>query len=111
MAKVLKEVDGETRTLDQLRADVFCDLVLEGETRSHPRAARGIRGTVVTTVPALALLEANDAARGCGGTGPSACRGWRADPPDQGDGARLRGGRMDTAPPPSPDRERTLVRP
>src|SRR3546814_3796761 len=40
MEKVLTDVDGETRTLDQLRADVFCDLVTEGETGSHPRAAQ-----------------------------------------------------------------------
>lgn len=75
MAKVLKDVSDETRTLDQLRADVFCDLVLEGETRSHPRAARGIRATVVTTVPALALLEADDTARDAAGLAPATVEG------------------------------------
>lgn len=75
MAKALKDVDGETRTLDQLRADVICDLVVEGEARSHPRATRGIRATVVTTVPALALLEADDAARDAAGLAPATVEG------------------------------------
>src|SRR3546814_13791486 len=74
------------------------------------RSARGIRGTVVTTVPALALLEANDAARGCGGSGTCDCGGCRADPPDQGEGALRRGGRMDTDPHASRERDGALGR-
>lgn len=46
----------ETRTLDQRRADVFCDLLIDGETASLPDAVRGIRPTVTVTVPALTLL-------------------------------------------------------
>ncbi|WP_314502532.1 DUF222 domain-containing protein [uncultured Microbacterium sp.] len=57
MAKVLAAQEGEKRTLDQLRADVVSDLLIEGDTFLHPAEARGIRSTVAVTVPALALLE------------------------------------------------------
>ena len=57
IAKVLKARDGETRTLDQLRADVMCDLLVDGDTAAHPAEASGIRASVVVTVPALALLD------------------------------------------------------
>lgn len=57
IAKVLLAQEGETRTLDQARADVIADLLIEGETGVHPAAARGIRATVAVTVPALALLS------------------------------------------------------
>lgn len=71
MAKAIKGhgVAGDTdpaeaRTLDQLRADVACDLLIDGETSDHPEQARGIRATVAVTVPALTLLDeaAGDAA-------------------------------------------------
>ncbi len=62
IARQLKKVDGETRTLDQLRADVICDLLVEGHTDVHPQEARGIRATVVVTVPALSLLDDEHAA-------------------------------------------------
>ena len=35
--------EGETRTLDQVRADVVCDLLIDGTTATPPRQARGIR--------------------------------------------------------------------
>jgi len=57
IGKVLATVESETRSLDQLRADVLCDLLIEGSTVSHPTAARGIRATVAITVPVLALLD------------------------------------------------------
>jgi hypothetical protein len=57
MAKVLAARDGETRTLDQLRADILCDLLIEGDSSAHPAEARGIRATVVVTVPVLSLLD------------------------------------------------------
>ncbi len=57
IAKVLAAQDGEARTLDQLRADVVADLLIDGETDVHPTAARGIRATVAVTVPALSLLD------------------------------------------------------
>jgi hypothetical protein len=50
----------EPRTLTQLRADVFCDLLVDGETPAdHPRRpllGRGIRARVLITVPVLTLL-------------------------------------------------------
>lgn len=56
--------EGETRTLDQIRADVVADLLIDGDTEVHPADARGIRATVAVTVPALALLD--DVADGAG---------------------------------------------
>src|SRR3546814_668574 len=64
MAKVLAVEEGEQRTLDQLRADVVADLLVDGEVGAHPDAARGIRATVAVTVPALALLN-NELAGQC----------------------------------------------
>jgi hypothetical protein len=55
----------DTRTRDQTRADVFADLLIDGDTAAHPAAARGIRATVAVTVPALRLLDA-DAGAGAG---------------------------------------------
>ncbi len=57
IAKVILAQEGETRTLDQIRADVIADLLIEGRTDLHPAEARGIRATVAVTVPVLALLE------------------------------------------------------
>ena len=57
MAKVLAAVEGETRSLDQLRADIIGDLLIDGTTSHLPAAASGIRASVVVTVPALALLD------------------------------------------------------
>ena len=62
MAKVLAAADGETRTLDQLRADVVSDLLIDGEVPAHPEAVRGIRPRVAVTVPALSLLDDRAAA-------------------------------------------------
>lgn len=53
---------GDPRTLDQVRADAFCDLLIDGATALHPEAARGIRASVVVTVPALSLLTGDPAA-------------------------------------------------
>lgn len=57
MAGALVTRDGEQRTLDQLRADVVCDLLIDGETASTPSEARGIRPTVAVTVPVLTLMD------------------------------------------------------
>ena len=62
-AKVLAAIEGETRTLDQLRADVFADLLIDGETPLHPTQAQGIRATVAVTVPVLSLLDDAHAAQ------------------------------------------------
>lgn len=75
IAKVIVAQDGETRTLDQARADVMCDLLIEGRTDVHPAEAHGIRANVVVTVPALALLAEDDAARAAAGMEPAVVEG------------------------------------
>lgn len=57
MAKAIVADEDECRTLDQVRADLVGDLLIEGESDAVPESARGIRATVVVTVPALALLS------------------------------------------------------
>lgn len=59
-AKVLRARDGETRTLDQVRADILGDLLIDGDTRHLAPEARGIRATVMVTVPVLSLLDAEN---------------------------------------------------
>lgn len=56
MGKAITQQPGETRTLDQVRADILGDLLIDGDTSAVPATARGIRATVVVTVPALSLL-------------------------------------------------------
>lgn len=62
MAKVLVAAESDDRSVDQARADVMCDLLIEADFSRLPDAARGIRASVVVTVPALALLDGADAA-------------------------------------------------
>lgn len=57
VAKTISGTEGETRTLDQVRADVLCDLLIDGVTDAMTAEARGIRAQVVVTVPALSLLD------------------------------------------------------
>ena len=45
---------GEERTLSQLQADVFADILRDGVTPSGLR--KGIRGAVNATVPVLTLM-------------------------------------------------------
>lgn len=52
----------DERTLDQVRADVLGDLLIEGTVAAYPKAARGIRAEVVVTVPVLSLLDDEHAA-------------------------------------------------
>lgn len=54
----------ETRTLDQVRADIFGDLLIDGDTTTLAPEARGIRAVVAVTVPALALLDPDHAYEG-----------------------------------------------
>jgi hypothetical protein len=75
MAKVIAAQEGQTRTLDQIRADVAADLLIEGTTPVHPSEARGIRANVVVTVPALALLEQDDDAVAATGYDPATVEG------------------------------------
>ncbi|GAA5196994.1 HNH endonuclease signature motif containing protein [Microbacterium jejuense] len=56
MAKAIKTA-GDQRTLDQLRADVVCDLLIDGTTEAMPAVVSGIRAQVVVTVPVLGLLD------------------------------------------------------
>lgn len=66
VAAQLKKQPDETRTLDQLRADVACDLLIDGAAEGHPASVRGIRASVVVTVPVLALLGDGDSVpQGC----------------------------------------------
>ncbi|TQJ31711.1 HNH endonuclease signature motif containing protein [Microbacterium sp. SLBN-146] len=60
VAKVIADSE-DVRTLDQVRADAMCDVLIDGWSPDHGEAARGIRATVVVTVPALALLAGGDA--------------------------------------------------
>jgi hypothetical protein len=62
IAKTIVGRDGDTRTLDQARADVVCDLLIDGVADATPERARGIRASIVVTVPALALLDDEAAA-------------------------------------------------
>lgn len=75
IAKVIVAQEAETRTLDQVRADVICDLLIDGTTDGHPEDARGIRATVAVTVPALALLAADDTRRDADGLAPAVVEG------------------------------------
>lgn len=47
----------DDRSLDQVRADILCDLLIDGRCEGHSPSAQGIRPTVVVTVPALSLLQ------------------------------------------------------
>ena len=66
MAKVIAAAEGETRTLDQIRADVVADLLVDGTTDHLPAAASGIKAQVVVTVPVLALLDDENASTDAG---------------------------------------------
>ncbi|TFC83954.1 HNH endonuclease [Cryobacterium cheniae] len=58
----------EPRTVTQLRADVFEDLILDGVTASG--VGKGIRGTVHVTVPAMTLLGHSEEPGHLEGYGP-----------------------------------------
>ncbi|MCH6229205.1 HNH endonuclease [Microbacterium sp. CFH 31415] len=55
IAKTL--ADDDQRTLDERRADVLGDLLIDGDTTALPPQASGIRATVSLTVPALTLVD------------------------------------------------------
>lgn len=74
-AKVVTAADGDTRTLDQARADVVLDLLIDGSVGAHPEQARGARATVFVTVPVLALLHKTDASRAAAGIDPPVVEG------------------------------------
>ena len=60
----------DERSLDQIRADILCDLLIDGRCDGHPTAAQGIRPTVVVTVPALTLLGTQGGSATLEGVGP-----------------------------------------
>ncbi len=61
------QLPGEERTLTQLRADVFRDLLLEGQPAT---GECGIRPTVFVTVPVMTLLGRSDDPATLDGYGP-----------------------------------------
>jgi hypothetical protein len=63
MGKEWKKAEGESRSLDQVRADVLADLMIDGTVPEHPGGVRGIRASVVVTVPVLSLLGDEHAGR------------------------------------------------
>ncbi len=85
--RLTKDNAQDDRTLDQARADVLGDLLVDGETDALPATLRGIRPTVTVTVPALALLGSENAGQAdVEGVGPipldvarrlsGAAKGW-----------------------------------
>lgn len=61
----------DARTLDQLRADLFCDLLLTTQPTGHPHAALdAIRAEVAIVIPALTLLGESDEPATILGRGP-----------------------------------------
>ena len=60
-----------TRTIDQVRVDAFTDLLIDGDTTTHPDQAHGIRPTITITVPALTLLHHTTAGAAGADTGPA----------------------------------------
>ncbi|GAA1702864.1 HNH endonuclease signature motif containing protein [Microcella alkalica] len=50
------DVDGERRTLAQRRADVFADLLIDGVVPDSG-VGRGVRATVLVSVPVITLLD------------------------------------------------------
>ncbi|WP_240640402.1 HNH endonuclease signature motif containing protein [Microbacterium sp. 10M-3C3] len=70
-ARVFADRPDDDRTMDQLRADIACDLLIDGEVAAHPDEVRGVRATVAVTVPALSLLDDDLAAS----AGPASVEG------------------------------------
>ena len=73
-------VPGETeprdpRSLDQVRADILGDLLIDGDVSALAPQARGIRATVTVTVPALALLAQDDTDRHTQSLAPATVEG------------------------------------
>ena len=75
IAKTIRAGEGETRTMDQIRADAMADLLIDGTTTAHPAEAAGIRATVVVTVPALSLMQGTDADVAASGAEPASVEG------------------------------------
>lgn len=63
-------LDRDPRTIDQLRADVLCDLVLAGTTTAHGDGLAAIAAHVQVTVPVLTLAGVSDEPALLAGSGP-----------------------------------------
>ncbi len=61
---------GEPRSMDELRADLLCDLALAASPRGHGDGLDAIAATVQITVPVLALLGSGNAPATLAGYGP-----------------------------------------
>lgn len=64
------EPAADTRTMDQLRADILCDLLLGGVPTAHGDGLDAIKGHVQVTVPVQALSGATDEPALLAGYGP-----------------------------------------
>ncbi len=60
IAKPIASCSDDDRSLDQARADVAMDLLIDGTTTHLPDTAKGIRATVAVTVPVLTLLGVDE---------------------------------------------------
>ncbi len=74
MASGLGAVD-EPRTLAQRRADVFADLLIDG-VAPNTGFGRGVRATVLVTVPALTLLDRDSHGPKASGAAPATLEGY-----------------------------------
>ncbi|KRB35785.1 HNH endonuclease [Microbacterium sp. Root180] len=75
MGKVIVGQETETRSLDEVRADILGDLLIEGVMTGHPVEVSRIRASVAVTVPVLALLAEDDADRHDQGHAPATVDG------------------------------------
>ena len=97
----------DTRTLDQLRADILLDLILAADPVAHDTGLAAIHATVSVTVPVLALID--DGIRD-----PFESMHPRRARPDRHrhrTNARRRGNRMGSDPDPPGHRSRPRGRP
>ncbi|WP_166870432.1 HNH endonuclease signature motif containing protein [Salinibacterium sp. ZJ450] len=74
-AKAVKAANpADPRTLDQIRADLACELMLTGQPTGHPEAPHaagvGIRAEVSVVIPMLTLLGQGDEPATIAGAGP-----------------------------------------
>ncbi|MDE0546331.1 HNH endonuclease signature motif containing protein [Microbacterium sp. C7(2022)] len=75
LARIRAAVEGEERTLDQIRCDTACDLLIDGTIPTDPTFPTGIRATVTVTVPALTLLDETEEERAERGNAPAEIEG------------------------------------
>lgn len=64
------QVQGEKRTLSQLRADILADLLVDGVLDRHGAQVNGVRATVAVTVPVLTAMGLSEEPAELEGYGP-----------------------------------------